>query len=111
MGRTKKLKVTPVIETGMTLEFKPGQAPVPKTCHLTLRWAVEKCPICASSLMMYYTPTIKHKAGMEAKPGEEHRILVSCVGCGFLVVDELDILKKFKPGELGIKPRKNIGEV
>lgn len=86
MGKTKKLKVTPILETGITLEFSPEKAPVPKTCHLTLRWAMEKCPICGSTLMIYYCPTIKHESGIGAVLHEEkHKIVVSCVSCNFLI--------------------------
>jgi hypothetical protein len=88
MGKTKKLKVTPILETGVTLEFSPENAPVPKTCHLMLRWAVEKCPICGSALMLYYCPTIKHEPSVDSQPGEEHKVVISCVDCSFIVVEK-----------------------
>jgi hypothetical protein len=123
MGKAKKMKVTPVLETGITLGFKPGEAPVPKTCHLMLRWAVEKCPVCGSTLMIYYSPTIKHELGEDAVSSEEdHKIIISCVNCNWLASPGLwnwddEMLKRIqkqmeqlqKLGE--VKSRKNIGEV
>lgn len=77
-----RLKVNPILETGLTLVFDPKKYPIENPCHLHLRWAKEKCPICGSSMMIYYCPTSKHEAGIGAAfPDEGHKIIVSCVKC------------------------------
>jgi len=83
--RIGRLKVTPVLETGLTIEYDPEKHPIDKPCHLHLRWAVEKCPRCRSALMIYYAPTDKHESGMGvALPDEKHKVIVSCIKCGII---------------------------
>jgi len=80
-----KFKVTPILETGLTIDYEPKKNPVKKKCHLHLRWAIEKCPICNSALIIYYAPTAKHQSGIGAAlPEQEHKIVVSCVNCGLM---------------------------
>lgn len=66
-----------------TIEYDPKKHPVPKPCHLHLRWAKETCPKCGSALMMYYAPTLKHRMGKFALTSKEahHFVFVSCVMC------------------------------
>lgn len=83
--RIGKLKVTPILETGITIDFEPKKNPVDKPCHLHLRWTVEKCPNCGSALMMYYSPTVRHESGIGAAlPEQMHGIVLSCVHCGII---------------------------
>lgn len=79
------MKFNPILETGITLDYEPAKHPISKPCHLHLRWAEEKCPICQSALMIYYCPTMKHQAGIGAAfPEENHRVVVSCIKCAFI---------------------------
>ena len=80
-----KLKFTPDVETGITLTFSPDESPIERSCHLHLRWAKEKCPLCGSAVMMYYAPTSRHKQGMFSLSQQEAHpaLLISCVSCDF----------------------------
>jgi hypothetical protein len=81
------MKVTPILETGITLDYLPEKHPISKPCHVHLRWAEQKCPICQSALMIYYCPIAKHEAGFEAaSPEERHKIVVSCINCSFISI-------------------------
>jgi predicted nucleic-acid-binding Zn-ribbon protein len=81
------LKVTPRTDTlgDVTVEYDPQKHPVPKPCHLHLRWAKETCPKCGSALIMYYAPTVKHRVGKFALTSKEAHpfVIVSCVECGY----------------------------
>ena len=82
----KKLKFTPILETGFTIEYDPKEHPIKKLCHIHLRWAEEKCPICGSTVQIYYAPTSKHKGGIGAVfPSEKHKVVISCVNCNFMM--------------------------
>jgi hypothetical protein len=80
------LKVTARLDTlgSFTFEFLPEKHPIPNRCHVHLRWAQEKCPHCGSALMLYYAPTLKHRAGKFALTSKEAHpfVFVSCVKCG-----------------------------
>lgn len=79
------MKVTPILETGITLDYVPEKDPIIEPCHLHLRWAEETCPMCQSALMIYYCPTMKHETGFEATvPEENHKTIVTCVKCAFI---------------------------
>jgi hypothetical protein len=58
-------KITPRTDPlgDLTIDYHPNKHPVQEVCHLHLRWAKEKCPVCGSALMIYYTPTFIHRSG------------------------------------------------
>ena len=80
------MKVTPRTDIlgDFTIEYDPKKHPIPKKCHLHLRWAKEECPHCGSAMMLYYAPTFKHRMGKFALTSVEAHpfVFVSCVNCG-----------------------------
>jgi len=84
----KRIKLTPIMESGLTLEFKLKDNPIDKPTHLHFRWAKEKCPVCNSAVMIIYCPTENHQAGIVAAlPEQNHKTIFSCVSCNLLLTE------------------------
>jgi hypothetical protein len=75
------MKVTPdfsLLENYPTLILSDG-------CHVHVRLAMEKCPVCKKTLYIVYMPTDKHPQGVDSTDKSSHNIVVSCTCCNFIV--------------------------
>ena len=85
----KTIKLTPMMENGVSLNFTLEDNPIEKPTHLHFRWAKEKCPVCNSAVMMIYCPTQAHEVGFGAAlPEQDHKMVFTCVKCNLLLTQQ-----------------------